>query len=79
MNELSGVRKEITNADILQLGFCPHCHCSESSVENVRKISSSTLKKIHGQQTRVKVLKIVRYRRCDHCGQRFRTTETASE
>lgn len=75
MNELSGQDNTLSDAEVITLGFCPHCHCSESTVTTTRKVHCSTIRGGRGARRRVRVMKILRYRKCSNCGKPFRTTE----
>lgn len=78
MNELTGKKSVQTDAEVIRLGFCPTCHCSDSSVESTRKVNCSAVRIVKGKRCRVSVMKIIRYRKCEHCGTNFRTTEESS-
>lgn len=80
MNELSNNKKAqpLSDREVISLGFCPHCHCPDSSVSRTKKISHTITKRIGGERQQVSITKIIRYRRCDHCGENFRTKEEAT-
>ena len=78
MNELSGKNMVPSDQEVVSLGFCPHCHCPDSTVKRTSKVHCSVMREIDGARRRVSVLKIIRYRKCVHCGKNFRTTEESS-
>lgn len=78
MNELSGQTPErMTEADVIRLGFCPHCHCPESRVLKTRKLEATVSRLVRGRKVRATRMRIIRYRECAHCGAHFRTIEEA--
>lgn len=78
MNELSGKKITESESDMIRIGFCPNCGCSDSKVERTKNADCSTIRVYSGEKRRVSVRKIIRYRRCEHCGKSFRTTEESS-
>ncbi|HCS53047.1 MAG TPA: hypothetical protein DIW81_15880 [Planctomycetaceae bacterium] len=78
MNELTGKKINQCDEEVIRLGFCPTCHCSESTVKRTKKVQCSAVRNVHGQRARVSIMKIIRYRKCENCGNSFRTTEESS-
>lgn len=76
MDELSKKKEPEPDDDqLIAAGFCPHCLCPDSSVLTTRKVSYSKTRIRGDERERIPMLKIIRYRKCDHCGRNFRTQE----
>lgn len=79
MDELSNKKIVLSDDEVIDLGFCPHCHCPDSRVNRTCKVNASSVRLIQGRKKRVSVIKIVRYRQCDLCSSSFRTVEVSEQ